>query len=171
MAKPVVAVLMGSDSDLETLKSGLSALESFGIPFEARVISAHRAPRVLAEYVAAAPGRGIKVFIAAAGGAAHLPGVVAAMTPLPVIGVPIPTQTAQSLDSILSILSMPSGVPVATMAAGAAGAANAAILAAQILALSDETLARRVREHKEKLERSVLEKDARVQEQFRGRQA
>jgi 5-(carboxyamino)imidazole ribonucleotide mutase len=165
---PTVAVLMGSDSDLETLKSGLSALDGFGIPFEVRVISAHRAPRVLADYVATAPGRGVKIFIAAAGGAAHLPGVVAALTPLPVIGVPIPTQTAHSLDSILSILSMPSGVPVATMAAGSAGAANAAILAAQILALSDEALAKRVREHKVKLERAVMEKDARVQEQFRG---
>lgn len=160
---------MGSDSDLETLKSGLSALEGFGIPFEVRVLSAHRAPRLLADYVSTAPTRGIKVFIAAAGGAAHLPGVIAAMTPLPVIGVPIPTQTAQSLDSILSILSMPSGVPVATMAAGAAGASNAAILAAQILALSDETMARRVREHKENLERSVLEKDARIQVQLRER--
>jgi len=167
---PQVAVLMGSDSDLETLRPGLSALESFGIEFEVRVISAHRAPRVLGEFVAGASARGIKVFIAAAGGAAHLPGVIAAMTTLPVIGVPIPTQTAQSLDSILSILSMPSGVPVATMAVGSAGATNAAVLAAQILALSDETVARKVRDHKVKLEKGVLEKDARVQDQFRRKQ-
>ncbi len=164
---PQVAVLMGSDSDLETLKSGISTLESFGIAFEVRVISAHRAPRVLSDFIAGAPGRGVKVFIAAAGGAAHLPGVIAAMTTLPVIGVPIPTQTVQSLDSILSILSMPSGVPVATMAAGPAGATNAAVLAAQILALSDERLAQKIREHKAKLEQGVLEKDARVQDQFR----
>jgi 5-(carboxyamino)imidazole ribonucleotide mutase len=158
---------MGSDSDLEHFKGALSTLEAFQIPFEVRVISAHRAPQRLHDYVKSAPGRGVKIFIAGAGGAAHLPGVIASLTTRPVIGVPVPTSTTASIDSILSILQMPAGVPVATMSAGSGGPTNAAILAVQILAVSDEALAKRLDAYKEELVEKNAKKDERVQKQFR----
>jgi 5-(carboxyamino)imidazole ribonucleotide mutase len=162
-----VAILMGSESDLEIVQEAAASLRKFGIDWEMRVLSAHRAPRKLAEYVEAAPSRGVQVFICAAGGAAHLAGVVASMTSRPVIGIPVPTTTAQSLDSILSMLQMPAGVPVATVASSKGGAANAGILAAQILALADESLGRRLADHKRELESGCLEKDARLQERLK----
>jgi 5-(carboxyamino)imidazole ribonucleotide mutase len=167
---PDVSILMGSDSDSDIVREAIAVLDSFGVSYECRVLSAHRAPRRLAEWVDGAPARGVKVFIAAAGGAAHLPGVVAALTTRPVIGLPIPSQTAASLDSILSILQMPGGVPVATVGAGKSGATNAGLLACQILALSNSALAKKLEEHKASLERGVLEKDQKLQGQLRPRQ-
>lgn len=130
---------MGSRSDWDALAPAREMLERLGIPFEARVLSAHRMPDETFEYAAAAKGRGLRVVIAAAGGAAHLPGVIAAKTPLPVIGIPMETKTLKGMDSLLSIVQMPAGVPVATMAIG--GAANAALYAARIIALADESVA------------------------------
>jgi 5-(carboxyamino)imidazole ribonucleotide mutase len=141
---PVVGLIMGSKSDWDTLKLAAETLEALGVGFEAKVVSAHRTPRRLYDYAASAKGRGLKVIIAAAGGAAHLPGMAAAMTPLPVLGVPIKSRDLQGLDSLLSIVQMPKGVPVATLAIGDAGAVNAALLAAAILALSDDALAGRL---------------------------
>ncbi len=138
---PLVGVMMGSHSDWETIKNTASTLESLGISWEARVLSAHRTPDETAEYAAAAQGRGLKVIIAAAGGAAALPGAVAAKTPLPVIGVPVKGWATDGLDSLLSMAQMPRGVPVATVAIGRTGAVNAALLAGRILALSDPEIA------------------------------
>jgi len=140
MDAPRVAIIMGSRSDWETLKEAAQVLEELGIPHERRVVSAHRTPDLLYEYVTAAPGRGIQVIIAGAGGAAHLPGMAAAKTTLPVLGVPVQSKALNGLDSLLSIVQMPKGVPVGTLAIGPAGAANAALLAAQILALHDAKL-------------------------------
>jgi 5-(carboxyamino)imidazole ribonucleotide mutase len=139
---PLVGVLMGSTSDLESVTSGLSVLEELGIAHEVRVLSAHRTPEALRAYAAGARSRGIAVLIAAAGGAAHLAGVVASHTPLPVIGIPMETKGLGGLDSLLSTVQMPAGIPVATMAVGKSGAVNAALFAAQILALSRPPLAR-----------------------------
>ena len=141
---PLVGVMMGSHSDWETIKNTASTLESLGIAWEARVLSAHRTPDETAEYAATAAGRGIKVIIAAAGGAAALPGAVAAKTPLPVIGVPVKGWATDGLDSLLSMAQMPRGVPVATVAIGRTGAVNAALLAGRILALSDPAIAEQV---------------------------
>ena len=138
---PLVGVMMGSHSDWETIKNTASTLESLGITWEARVLSAHRTPDETAEYAAEAQGRGIKVIIAAAGGAAALPGAVAAKTPIPVIGVPVKGWATDGLDSLLSMAQMPRGVPVATVAIGRTGAVNAALLAGRILALSDPEIA------------------------------
>ncbi|MCY3559135.1 MAG: 5-(carboxyamino)imidazole ribonucleotide mutase [Chloroflexi bacterium] len=138
---PLVGVMMGSHSDWETIKNTASTLESLGISWEARVLSAHRTPDETAEYAAEAQGRGIKVIIAAAGGAAALPGAVAAKTPIPVIGVPVKGWATDGLDSLLSMAQMPRGVPVATVAIGRTGAVNAALLAGRILALSDPAIA------------------------------
>lgn len=138
---PLVGVMMGSHSDWETIKNTASTLESLGISWEARVLSAHRTPDETAEYAAEAQGRGIKVIIAAAGGAAALPGAVAAKTPIPVIGVPVKGWATDGLDSLLSMAQMPRGVPVATVAIGRTGAVNAALLAGRILALSDPEIA------------------------------
>jgi 5-(carboxyamino)imidazole ribonucleotide mutase len=135
---------MGSKSDWETLKAAADTLDALGVPYEAKVVSAHRTPKRLYEYAEAAKARGLKVIIAGAGGAAHLPGMTAAMTPLPVLGVPVKSRELQGLDSLLSIVQMPKGVPVGTLAIGEAGAANAALLAAAILALNDEALAQRL---------------------------
>jgi 5-(carboxyamino)imidazole ribonucleotide mutase len=135
---------MGSRNDLETLKVAMETLEQLQIPYEAKVVSAHRTPKRLYEYAASAKARGLKVIIAAAGGAAHLPGMLAAMTPLPVLGVPVKSRDLNGLDSLLSIVQMPKGVPVGTLAIGEAGAANAALLAASILALGDPALAGRL---------------------------
>ena len=140
MAQPWVSIVMGSDSDWPTLEAGATVLRDFGVPHEVRVLSAHRSPAHLRRYVECAPRRGVRVFIAGAGGAAHLAGVVAAHTTLPVIGIPIESKSLKGLDSLLSMVQMPSGVPVATVAIG--NATNAALLAVQILALADAGLAR-----------------------------
>src|SRR5213592_4980562 len=137
-AEPLVGIIMGSDSDWPTMKAAAEACAEFGIRHEARVISAHRTPQDLAEYAGQAHQRGLQVIIAGAGGAAHLPGVTAAFTPLPVIGVPIESKALKGLDSLLSIVQMPSGIPVATVAIG--GGRNAGLLAVQILAVGDERL-------------------------------
>jgi 5-(carboxyamino)imidazole ribonucleotide mutase len=147
--KPLVGILMGSDSDWPTMKAAAEALIEFGIASEARVISAHRDPHGLEEYAAGAGERGLRVIIAGAGGAAHLPGVTAAFTTLPVIGVPIESKSLKGLDSLFSIVQMPPGVPVATVAIGAAK--NAGILATQILAVGDERLQKALRAFKQKL--------------------
>ena len=139
---PLVGVIMGSTSDWETMRHATEALESLGIPFERRVLSAHRAPRALFAYATRAASRGLKVMIAGAGGAAHLPGVTAALTPLPVLGVPVESAALKGMDSLLSIVQMPSGIPVATFAIGKAGAANAGLFAAAILAHGNPAIAR-----------------------------
>ena len=130
---PLVGVVMGSRSDWDTLQHAVAKLEQFGIAHEVRVVSAHRTPELLVEYAKAAEGRGLRAIIAGAGGAAHLPGMIAALTPVPVLGVPVQSKALQGLDSLLSIVQMPAGVPVATFAIGAAGAANAGIFAASLL--------------------------------------
>lgn len=138
---PLVGVIMGSQSDWPTMKAACDALERLGVPYETRIVSAHRTPDRLAEYAKTARARGLKAIIAGAGGAAHLPGMAAAMTPLPVLGVPVQSKALSGLDSLLSIVQMPRGVPVATLAIGEAGAANAGLLAGSIVALEDETVA------------------------------
>jgi 5-(carboxyamino)imidazole ribonucleotide mutase len=163
MSKPVVSIVMGSDSDLEIMREAGKALDGFAIPYEIDVTSAHRSPERTAGYARGAAGRGIKVIIAGAGGAAHLAGVIAAETTLPVIGVPIPS-VLNGLDSLLSTVQMPGGIPVATVAIGKAGATNAGILAAQILALSDAEIAKKMKEHKDKLAKGVEEKSRKVRE-------
>ncbi|MBX3511937.1 MAG: 5-(carboxyamino)imidazole ribonucleotide mutase [Hyphomonadaceae bacterium] len=135
---------MGSKSDWDTMKAAADALEALGVAYEAKVVSAHRTPQRLYEYATTAKARGLKVIIAGAGGAAHLPGMAASMTPLPVLGVPVKSRDLKGLDSLLSIVQMPKGVPVGTLAIGEAGAANAGLMAAAILALSDEALGRRL---------------------------
>jgi 5-(carboxyamino)imidazole ribonucleotide mutase len=142
---PLVGVIMGSESDLAHLAPAGELLEAFGVPYESRVVSAHRTPDWLFQYAEQAEGRGLEVIIAGAGGAAHLPGMVAAKTLVPVLGVPVPSTVLNGLDSLLSIVQMPKGVPVGTLAIGAAGAANAAILATQIVALSRPEVRERLR--------------------------
>lgn len=142
MSKPAVSVVMGSESDLEVARETLEILNDFKIPFEARVLSAHRTPKELAAYVESCPSRGIQVFIAAAGGAAALAGVIAAHTTLPVIGIPIETKSLKGLDSLLSTVQMPAGIAVASMAIGKAGARNAALFCSQILALHDKRISK-----------------------------
>ncbi|MHC4876248.1 MAG: 5-(carboxyamino)imidazole ribonucleotide mutase [Planctomycetota bacterium] len=139
-ATPVVGVIMGSRSDWETMKNAADILEQFGVAHECRVVSAHRTPQWMAEYAETASDRGIKVIIAGAGGAAHLPGMVASQTVLPVLGVPVQSRALQGLDSLLSIVQMPGGIPVATLAIGTAGAKNAGLLAVRILATQDDQL-------------------------------
>ncbi|KKP60889.1 MAG: N5-carboxyaminoimidazole ribonucleotide mutase [Candidatus Roizmanbacteria bacterium GW2011_GWA2_34_18] len=156
MKKLIVSVIMGSDSDLPIMKEALDVLNDFGVENEVLVLSAHRTFEATREYTMSAIGKGIKVIIAGAGGAAHLPGVIAAMFPLPVIGVPIKTKSLDGLDSLLSIVQMPPGIPVATV--GINGAKNAALLAIQILAISDKELASKLIEYRSKLKDSVLEK-------------
>jgi 5-(carboxyamino)imidazole ribonucleotide mutase len=144
VAKPVVGIIMGSRSDWPTLQQAAAVLDKLKVPYETRVVSAHRTPNRLYSYATGARKRGLKVIIAGAGGAAHLPGMTASMTELPVLGVPIESRALKGLDSLLSIAQMPAGVPVGTLAIGAAGATNAGLLAAQILALGDSRLALRV---------------------------
>ena len=156
-----VAVVMGSDSDLPVVADAIKKLKEFEIPFEVRVISAHRTPAEAEKFASGAISNGFGVIIAAAGKAAHLGGVRAAYTTIPVIGLPIKSSTMDGLDSLLSIVQMPSGIPVATVAIN--GAANAAILAAQILALSDETLAGKLSAYKAKMAEEVMKKDAKIQ--------
>ena len=153
---PQVGVIMGSRSDWDTMQSAVQILEEFKITNEVRVVSAHRTPEWMAEYATTASDRGLKVIIAGAGGAAHLPGMVAAQTVLPVLGVPIQSRALQGLDSLLSIVQMPGGVPVGTMAIGAAGAKNAALLAVRILAITDDELHRALVEFHQKQTESVL---------------
>src|SRR4051794_37971037 len=165
MSKPVVSIVMGSDSDLEIMQESGKALEGFGIAYEIDVTSAHRSPHRTAEYAEKAAGRGVKVIIAGAGGAAHLAGVIAAHTTLPVIGVPIPSTSLNGMDSLLATVQMPAGIPVATVAIGKPGATNAGILAAQILAVSDTSISKKMEAHKEKLARGVEEKSKKLQSQ------
>ena len=139
-----IGVVMGSDSDWPTLQAAAKLLEEFGVAYEARVVSAHRTPKLLCEYAETARARGLKAIIAGAGGAAHLPGMIAAMTPVPVLGVPVQSRALSGLDSLLSIVQMPRGIPVATFAIGEAGAANAALLAVALLANDDAELAARL---------------------------
>lgn len=138
---PVVGIIMGSQSDWPVMQEAARMLETLGVAYEARIVSAHRTPDRLVEYAKSAKGRGLKVIIAGAGGAAHLPGMAASMTPLPVLGVPVQSKTLKGLDSLLSIVQMPKGIPVGTLAIGEAGAANAGILAASIIALEDRCVA------------------------------
>lgn len=140
-AKPVVGIIMGSTSDWETMRHAAAVLDELDVPYETKVVSAHRTPKRLYDYAAGADARGLKVIVAGAGGAAHLPGMAASMTHLPVLGVPVESKTLQGLDSLLSIAQMPGGIPVGTLAIGKAGAKNAGLLAAAILALTDRKLA------------------------------
>lgn len=162
--KPEVAIIMGSDSDWDQVKHAAETLEGFGVAYEARVISAHRTPEVASEYASGAARRGLKVIIAAAGGAAHLAGVLAAHTTLPVIGIPVKGGALNGMDALLATVQMPSGIPVATVAVGSAGPVNAAILAVQVLATGRSALARKVARHKANLKRKVRKGNARVQE-------
>ena len=162
---PAVSIIMGSDSDLEIMNEAAKALELFGIPYEIDICSAHRSPARTSEFSRQAASRGIRVIIAGAGGAAHLAGVVAAETILPVIAVPISATTLGGLDALLAMVQMPAGIPVATLAIGKPGATNAGILAAQILATSDPDLTGRLSEYKEKLARGVEEKSRKLQEE------
>ena len=162
MSQPLVSIVMGSDSDLEVMREAAQVLKRFSIAYEIDVTSAHRSPHRTSAFAREAAARGIKVIIAGAGGAAHLAGVIAAETTLPVIGVPIASTTLGGLDSLLATVQMPSGIPVATVAIGKAGAANAAILAAQILALSDPAVAAKLAEHKEDLAKGVEDKSRKL---------
>ena len=163
--RPRVGILMGSDSDWPTFDQAAKILSEFGVPYEARVLSAHRSPFHVRRYVEHAPTRGIQVLIAGAGGAAHLAGVVAAQTTLPVIGIPIETKSLKGLDSLLSTVQMPKGVPVATVAIGSG--ANAALLAVQILAVHDRALQRRLTTYKRTLQGQVLEADRALQDRVK----
>jgi 5-(carboxyamino)imidazole ribonucleotide mutase len=164
VSQALVGIVMGSDSDLETMNPAAQVLAEFGVAHEVRVVSAHRTPREMLAYGEQAVERGLRVIIAGAGGAAHLPGMLAAVTPLPVIGVPVPLRHLAGVDSLLSIAQMPAGIPVATMAIG--GAMNAGLLAARILGASDPELRRIVEDHQAKLVQSALAKDARVRRAF-----
>ncbi|MCG8398167.1 5-(carboxyamino)imidazole ribonucleotide mutase [Bacillus atrophaeus] len=155
--QPLVGVIMGSTSDWETMKNACDILEELDVPYEKKVVSAHRTPDLMFEYAEGARERGLKVIIAGAGGAAHLPGMTAAKTTLPVIGIPVQSKALNGLDSLLSIVQMPGGVPVATTAIGKAGAVNAGLLAAQILSAFDETIARKLDERRETTKQTVLE--------------
>ena len=160
--KALVSIVMGSDSDLEIMREAAQALEGLGIAYEIDVTSAHRSPERTAAFAREASARGIRVIIAGAGGAAHLAGVIAAHTTLPVIGVPIPSTSLNGLDSLLSTVQMPAGIPVATVAIGKPGATNAGILAAQILGLSDAAVSKALDGHKKKLAQGVEEKSAKL---------
>jgi len=161
---PLVGIVMGSDSDWEFVKKACDTLDKFGVRYETRVISAHRTPEVALEYAKSAEGRGIKAIIAAAGGAAHLGGVLAAGTVLPVIGIPVPGGALNGLDALYATVQMPSGVPVACVACGGAGPVNAALLAVQILGTADSGLRERFREHKRALAEKVEAANARIHE-------
>jgi 5-(carboxyamino)imidazole ribonucleotide mutase len=163
---PVVGVIMGSDSDWPVMEAAAVALAEFDVPFEVGVVSAHRTPGRMLDYARGAAARNIQVIIAGAGGAAHLPGMVASATSLPVIGVPVPLAKLDGLDSLLSIVQMPAGVPVATVSIG--GARNAGLLAVRILGASDAVLRRRMEEFQDDLEAQVLEKDRALQERLLG---
>jgi len=155
MSTPLVGVVMGSDSDWEVMQHAVHQLEQFGVAYEARVVSAHRTPDAMFQYAETAASRGMRALIAGAGGAAHLPGMIAAKTTLPVLGVPVPSRHLQGLDSLLSIVQMPRGVPVATFAIGEAGALNAGLFAVALLALSDAQLAQRLAQFRAEQEAKV----------------
>jgi 5-(carboxyamino)imidazole ribonucleotide mutase len=157
MTEPLVGIIMGSSSDWETMRHAAETLDKLGVPHETKIVSAHRTPKRLYDYALSARERGLKVVIAGAGGAAHLPGMAASMTTLPVLGIPIETQALKGMDSLLSIVQMPAGVPVGTLAIGKAGAINAALLAAAMLANDDESLAGRLEAWREKQTGSVAE--------------
>ncbi|MCO1581118.1 5-(carboxyamino)imidazole ribonucleotide mutase [Crossiella sp. SN42] len=161
---PQVGVIMGSDSDWPVMQAAAEALTEFEVPHEVSVVSAHRTPQRMLDYARDAAGRGLKVIIAGAGGAAHLPGMVASATALPVIGVPVPLKYLDGMDSLLSIVQMPAGIPVATVSV--AGARNAGLLAVRILAAHDEALRARVEKFQADLEAMVLDKDAKLQERI-----
>ena len=163
--QPVVGIIMGSDSDFAVMRAAGEALAEFGVPFEVRVVSAHRTPEGMLGYAKAAAGRGLQVIIAGAGGAAHLPGMVASLTPLPVIGVPVPLGQLDGLDSLLSIVQMPAGVPVATVSIG--GARNAGLLAVRMLAGADADLRARMADFQAQLAETALAKDRALSEQVR----
>ncbi|MFI1990126.1 5-(carboxyamino)imidazole ribonucleotide mutase [Actinoplanes sp. NPDC020271] len=163
---PVVGIIMGSDSDWPTMEAAAEALAEFEVPFEVGVVSAHRTVRKMVDYAESAAGRGIQAIIAGAGGAAHLPGMVAALTPLPVIGVPVPLKHLDGMDSLLSIVQMPAGVPVATVSIG--GARNAGLLAVRILGASDPAIRRKMSDFQTGLEKLVGEKDAALRAKLLG---
>jgi 5-(carboxyamino)imidazole ribonucleotide mutase len=158
MSQPLVGIIMGSDSDLPTMQAAIAVCEEFNVPCEVEIVSAHRTPERMVEYAKQAHQRGLKVIVAGAGGAAHLPGMVASLTPLPVIGVPVQTRTLQGVDSLYSIVQMPAGIPVATVAIG--NAKNAGLLAVQILASHDPELLAKVQEYRQSLTDMVREKQA-----------
>jgi 5-(carboxyamino)imidazole ribonucleotide mutase len=162
MSKVLVSIVMGSDSDLDIMREAAKSLDEFGIAYEMDVTSAHRSPERTAEYAKNAAGRGVRVIIAGAGGAAHLAGVIAAHTTLPVIGVPIPSTSLNGMDSLLATVQMPAGIPVATVAIGKPGATNAGLLAAQIIGLSTADIATKLEGHKEKLAKGVEEKSRKL---------
>jgi 5-(carboxyamino)imidazole ribonucleotide mutase len=162
MTSPLIGIIMGSDSDLPTMKAAIEICEQFEIAHEVAIVSAHRTPERMVEYAQTAHQRGLKVIIAGAGGAAHLPGMVASLTPLPVIGVPIQTKALQGVDSLYSIVQMPAGIPVATVAIG--NATNAGLLAIQILATQDPELSAQVQSYRQSLKDMVLDKQARLAE-------
>ena len=164
MSNPLVSIVMGSDSDLEVMNEAAKALDQFGIAYEIDITSAHRSPQRTSRFSREAAGRGIKVIIAGAGGAAHLAGVIAAETTLPVIAVPIASTPLNGLDSLLAMVQMPAGIPVATVAIGRPGATNAGILAAQILALADPALAAKLEQHKKKLADGVADKSRKLRQ-------
>jgi len=164
---PRVGIVMGSDSDWPKIKAAAGALDEFGIPYEIRVMSAHRTPHIVAEYATSAASRGLSVVIAAAGGAAHLAGVVAAHTTLPVIGLPVPTPALGGLDSLLSTVQMPGDVPVASMAVGMGGPRNAGLFAVQILATADDKLKEKLAEFKKALVKKIAAKDDRLRSELR----
>jgi len=155
--KPVVGIIMGSNSDWPTMKAAAKMLEDFGVAYEAKVVSAHRTPDLMLEYAEAARGRGLKAIIAGAGGAAHLPGMVAAKTTLPVLGVPVQSKALSGQDSLLSIVQMPKGIPVATFAIGEAGAANAGLFAVALLAVEDAVLAQKLADFRARQTQAVLD--------------
>lgn len=150
MAKPLVSIVMGSSNDWEIMQQAAQQLKDFGVTFDARVISAHRSPDLLFDYIVEMSGQGVQCFIAGAGGAAHLAGVIAGKTTLPVLGVPIPSKYLKGMDSLLSIVQMPKGIPVATFAIGEAGAANAGLFAVSMLALNDKLLAQKLTDYRKK---------------------
>ena len=157
MSEPLVGIIMGSRSDWETMRHAADTLSSLGVPHEIKVVSAHRTPERLYDYARSAKERGLKIIIAGAGGAAHLPGMAASMTSLPVLGVPVESQALKGMDSLLSIVQMPAGIPVGTLAIGKAGATNAGLLAAAILANSNETLADRLQAFRDQQTEAVAE--------------
>ncbi|WP_394821016.1 5-(carboxyamino)imidazole ribonucleotide mutase [Pendulispora albinea] len=163
MEKPLVGIIMGSDSDWETMKSAAELLKAHAIPYEVAVVSAHRTPERMVDYAKAAQGRGLKIIIAGAGGAAHLPGMVSALTPLPVLGVPVQSKALSGLDSLLSIVQMPPGIPTATFAIGAGGATNAAAFAMRILALDDPRVRDGLERYRQENEARALDGHAKIQ--------
>lgn len=162
MSQSLVGIIMGSDSDLPTMQAAIAVCEEFNVPCEIEIVSAHRTPERMVEYAKQAHERGLKVIIAGAGGAAHLPGMVASLTPLPVIGVPVQTRTLQGVDSLYSIVQMPAGIPVATVAIG--NAKNAGLLAVRILASHNPELLEKVQQYQQSLEKMVREKQAKLDE-------